>query len=104
MISVILSPLKLHSDKIAEYRIVSKIIERRRLKNGLSVLVVDGVELTRLELDDNLHQESNHKQVVDDGQRVLKEQGANVLDIMLMDIQMPIITGYETTRSMPGKG
>ncbi|MDH5356082.1 MAG: ATP-binding protein [Gammaproteobacteria bacterium] len=68
---------------------------------GLRVLAAEDVEINRLILEDMLQQEGATVVFAEDGQQAidcLKEIGADNIDVILMDIQMPVMDGYEATR------
>lgn len=71
--------------------------------NGLSVLLVEdnavNVEIARAILDDIHidHEEAlNGQEAID----MLQDRGAGYYDVVLMDIQMPIMNGYEASRAI----
>ncbi|MDH5353408.1 MAG: ATP-binding protein [Gammaproteobacteria bacterium] len=71
-----------------------------RLK-GLRVLVAEDVEINQLIIEDILEQEGAVVTIVENGQQAiecLEERGINDIDIVLMDVQMPVMDGYEATR------
>ena len=68
---------------------------------GLRLLVVDDVELNRTILMEMLHSQGAQCQQADSGAQalaLLDAQGAQAFDAVLMDVQMPGMDGYETTR------
>ncbi|MBN4063742.1 PAS domain S-box protein [Cardiobacterium sp. AH-315-I02] len=70
---------------------------------GINILVAEDIEVNRLVLDDMLIQEGAHVSFVKNGQQILdllEEQGANTFDIVLMDIQMPVMDGHEATQKL----
>ncbi|MDZ7655368.1 MAG: response regulator [Sulfurimicrobium sp.] len=72
----------------------------RRLA-GLSVLAADDVEINRLILEDLLSHEGAHVVFASDGLQALEcleEAGVSAFDVVLMDVQMPRMDGFETTR------
>lgn len=74
----------------------------RRLA-GLRVLAVEDVEVNRLILEDMLVHEGAQVQFADNGKEALtqlEEAGVSAFDIVLMDIQMPVMDGYEAARLM----
>jgi len=71
----------------------------RRLA-GLRVLAAEDVEVNRLVLADLLDQEGAHVLFAENGRQaieLLQEQGVNSFDVVLMDIQMPVMDGYTAT-------
>lgn len=71
--------------------------------NGVRVLAADDVELNRLVLDDMLVQEGAQVVFAENGQQVLQrlqELGASAIDVVLMDIQMPVMDGYRATQKL----
>lgn len=69
--------------------------------HGINILVAEDIEINRLVLDDMLMQEGAHVSFAENGQRaldLLEEEGANNFDVVLMDIQMPVMDGHEATQ------
>jgi CheY-like chemotaxis protein len=67
------------------------------------VLVVDDNELNRLVLEEMLEREGASATLAEDGvsaMESLMRHGSGGFDIVLMDVQMPGMDGYETTRLM----
>lgn len=70
---------------------------------GINILAAEDVELNRMVLQDMLDLEGANVIFGNDGQQalnLLKEAKDNTFDIVLMDIQMPIMDGYEATQEM----
>jgi PAS domain S-box-containing protein len=68
---------------------------------GISVLVAEDVELNRIVLEDLLTHEGAQVVFAENGQQALdrlEETGYSEFDLVLMDIQMPVMDGYQTTR------
>ena len=68
---------------------------------GIRVLVAEDVEVNRIVLADLMEQEGAQLQFAENGQQALEaieRQDANALDVVLMDVQMPIMDGYDATR------
>jgi hemerythrin-like metal-binding protein/PAS domain S-box-containing protein len=74
----------------------------RRLA-GLRVLAAEDVSVNRLILEDVLAQEGASVVFAENGAQVLEvlgQRGAEAFDVVLMDIQMPVMDGYEATRRL----
>lgn len=74
----------------------------RRL-SGLRILAADDVELNRLVLEDLLVYEGATVIFAENGRQALdrlEEVGYAAIDAVLMDIQMPIMDGYQATRKI----
>lgn len=68
---------------------------------GMRILAVEDVEMNRVILEDLLEYEGAHVIFAEDGQQAidrLEEHGVTSFDLVLMDIQMPVMDGYEATR------
>ncbi len=66
-----------------------------------SVLAAEDVEVNRLILEDLLVQEGARVVFAENGQQAierLEEAGADAFDVVLMDIQMPVMDGFSATR------
>ncbi|MGE5492640.1 MAG: Cache 3/Cache 2 fusion domain-containing protein [Actinomycetota bacterium] len=74
----------------------------RRLE-GLSILVAEDNEINQLVLQENLAEEGARVLLAGTGREAVDrvaEQGRDAFDLVLMDIQMPDMDGYEATREI----
>ncbi|RLJ17882.1 hypothetical protein DJ030_12815 [bacterium endosymbiont of Escarpia laminata] len=72
----------------------------QRLK-GVRLLAAEDIEVNRLILADLFDQEGAEVVFAEHGQQaldLLQEQGEDAFDVVLMDIQMPVMGGYEATQ------
>lgn len=70
---------------------------------GIAVLAAEDNEVNRLVLKEMLEAEGAELTCLENGQEAveqLAQSGAGVYDIVLTDIQMPVMDGYETTRAI----
>jgi PAS domain S-box-containing protein len=68
---------------------------------GLAILVAEDNEINRCLLEENLRSSGARPALAEDGWeavRRVREDGADAYDLVLMDIQMPELDGYEATR------
>jgi|GEM_PF-1824911 len=68
---------------------------------GLRILIAEDVEINRIIVEDILSAEGARLTFAHDGQQALErieQAGAEAFDVVLMDIQMPVMDGYEATR------
>ncbi len=68
--------------------------------NGVRILAAEDVEANRFILEDLLDCEGAVVTFAHDGQQavdLLTEKGASAFDVVLMDVQMPVMDGYEAT-------
>jgi CheY-like chemotaxis protein len=77
-----------------------RFIERpaSRFFAGFRILVVDDIALNRLIADELLRSEGAEVTVASSGVEALDLLSRAVFDLILMDLQMPGMDGYETTR------
>ncbi len=71
--------------------------------DGISVLAAEDVEVNRLILEDLLVHEGARVVFAENGQQAierLEEAGVGAFDVVLMDIQMPVMDGFAATRQM----
>ena len=67
---------------------------------GLRVLAAEDVDINQLILEDLLVSEGATVVFANNGQKaldILQQQGVESFDVVLMDIQMPVMNGYEAT-------
>jgi signal transduction histidine kinase/DNA-binding response OmpR family regulator len=70
---------------------------------GLRLLVAEDAEINQLVLQELLTAEGAEVVTVGDGRQALErvaDQGLAAFDLVLMDIQMPVMDGYEATRRL----
>ena len=69
--------------------------------NNLRILAAEDIEINRFILQDILEHEGASVVFAENGQLVLdqlEQHGASSFDVVLMDVQMPVMDGYEATR------
>ncbi len=71
-----------------------------RSGNQLHVLVVDDIEASRSELAALVRQAGHHAIEANSGARALQLVGEQAVDVVLLDLLMPDMNGYEATRSL----
>jgi signal transduction histidine kinase/DNA-binding NarL/FixJ family response regulator/HPt (histidine-containing phosphotransfer) domain-containing protein len=72
---------------------------------GLRLLAAEDVEVNRVILEDLLAHEGASVVFAGDGQQILdrlRDEGAAAFDAVLMDVQMPVMNGFEATRRLRG--
>ncbi len=68
---------------------------------GLRILIAEDVEINRIIVEDILSAEGARLTFAHDGQQAverIEQAGGEAFDVVLMDIQMPVMDGYEATR------
>lgn len=68
--------------------------------HGIRILIVEDNQLNRMVMEDMLTHAGASVMFAEHGRRaveLLSEQGAGSCDVVLMDIQMPVMDGYEAT-------
>ena len=70
---------------------------------SVRVLAAEDVEINRIVLEDIVVTEGATITSVENGQQAIdqiKQKGSDAFDIVLMDVQMPVVDGYEATREI----
>lgn len=70
---------------------------------GLRILAAEDNEVNQLVLEDNLASEGAEVTLAVNGQEAVervRQQGPKGFDVVLMDLQMPVMDGYEATRQI----
>ena len=99
-----LSETVLHSDSIIQQEENVKRQKSRRVNNhrrelsGCAILVVEDVAVNQLIAKEILQENGAVVTLADNGDMAIKELQTGEFDLVLMDIQMPIKDGYETTK------
>lgn len=90
--------LKFKADEIKEL----KVIEHPKLEinYGLKLLLADDDNINRMVLSRMLYERGFHVDVANDGQEALDLYNANEYDLILMDVQMPVMNGVEAMKKI----
>jgi signal transduction histidine kinase/CheY-like chemotaxis protein/HPt (histidine-containing phosphotransfer) domain-containing protein len=89
------SKIKLEQRKQAEYKVDGSTL------NGLRILIADDNEYNRIVAKDTLLLKAEVEiDEAENGEQVLKLLKKNNYDIILMDVQMPVMDGFEATRQI----
>jgi len=80
------------------HQIITRHLVKELSTKGISVLVVEDNILNQKLMVILLKQMGCEFDIANNGKEAVEKVGANVYDIILMDIQMPIMDGYEATR------
>jgi PAS domain S-box-containing protein len=78
--------------------VFSSLLHRRVPIQPLRILLVDDAEDNRLLIDIFLKDTSHQLVCVENGQLAVDEHKKNLYDLILMDVQMPVMDGYTATR------
>jgi signal transduction histidine kinase/DNA-binding NarL/FixJ family response regulator len=69
--------------------------------NGLRILIADDNEYNRMVVDETLHLVAKlHTELVVNGQEAVEAVEKNHYDLILMDVQMPVMNGTDATRKI----
>jgi CheY-like chemotaxis protein/anti-sigma regulatory factor (Ser/Thr protein kinase) len=100
--SVFTLKLPLQTTEPAILEDVQQVLSAQRLAT-LNILATEDVEVNRIILEDILVHEGARVVFAVNGQQaidLIKESGAKHFDVVLMDIQMPVMDGHEATRQI----
>ena len=69
-------------------------------RDGGRILVVDDNRLNRVKLQHDLHRQGFEVHQAEHGQQALELLRAGAYDVVLLDILMPVLDGYQTLAEM----
>ncbi len=106
---VINSPLLPHAKLVGKEALVysatqPRTLNRSRALTGLKVLLVEDSPDNQILITTYLRKEGAKIKVASDGLQGVEAALSGNYDVLLMDIQMPLLDGYEATRSLREKG
>ncbi|MDP1726055.1 MAG: response regulator [Bacteroidota bacterium] len=88
---------------LTEVRPESEIVEPVTDISHLKVLVVEDIELNQLLMQTLLDEIGSECDIADNGKIAIEKMKTKKYDIILMDLQMPEMNGFETTEYIRGK-
>ncbi len=91
--SLILSFNKTNEEMVSEYEIVELSSEKKEVK----VLVVEDIALNQLLMKTLLDDFGFEREIAENGRVAIEKLQSNVYDVVLMDLQMPEMNGFEAT-------
>jgi len=96
--------IKLEKGKTTDVPTETKVTHNEDLFAGRRILIVDDNEMNRLVASTVLLGYGPQVMIADNGEIALEMLDEEVYDIILMDIQMPVLNGYDTTRALRARG
>jgi PAS domain S-box-containing protein len=96
--------IKLEKGKTTDVPAETKITHKEDLFAGRKILIVDDNEMNRLVASTVLLAYGPQVMVAENGEIALDMLNEEAYDIVLMDIQMPVLNGYDTTKTLRAGG
>jgi len=96
--------IKLQKGQTADLPAEAKIIHDEDLFAGRKILIVDDNEMNRLVASTILLGYGPQVMIAENGKIALEMLEEEEYDIILMDIQMPLLNGYDTTKTLRKRG
>jgi len=96
--------IKLEKGKTDDVPAQTKIVQNEDLFAGRRILIVDDNEMNRLVASTVLLGYGPQVMIADDGAIALEMLEEEIYDVILMDIQMPVLDGYNTTKALRARG
>lgn len=96
--------IKLEKGKTNDVPAQNKIVHNEDLFAGRRILIVDDNEMNRLVASTVLLGYGPQVMIADDGAIALEMLEEEIYDVILMDIQMPVLDGYDTTKALRARG
>lgn len=96
--------IKLEKGKTADVPAEEKITHNEDLFAGRKILIVDDNEMNRLVASTILLGYGPQIMIAENGEIALEMLKEEAYDIILMDIQMPVLNGYDTTKTLRSGG
>ncbi len=96
--------IKLEKGKTTDVPTETKISHNEDLFAGRKILIVDDNEMNRLVASTVLLGYGPQVMIAENGEIALDMLNEEAYDIILMDIQMPVLNGYDTTKTLRAGG
>ncbi|WP_175634356.1 ATP-binding protein [Pedobacter ghigonis] len=96
--------IKLEKGKTTDVPAETKVTHNEDLFAGRKILIVDDNEMNRLVASTVLLGYGPQVMIAENGEIALKMLNEEAYDIILMDIQMPVLNGYDTTKALRAGG
>ncbi|RQO77888.1 hypothetical protein DBR40_07945 [Pedobacter sp. KBW01] len=96
--------IKLEKGKTTDVPTETKVTHNEDLFAGRKILIVDDNEMNRLVASTVLLGYGPQVMIAENGEIALDMLNEEPYDIILMDIQMPVLNGYDTTKALRARG
>ncbi|MNK58420.1 Sensory/regulatory protein RpfC [compost metagenome] len=96
--------IKLEKGKTTDVPAETKVTHNEDLFAGRKILIVDDNEMNRLVASTVLLGYGPQVMIAENGEIALEMLNEEAYDIILMDIQMPVLNGYDTTKALRAGG
>lgn len=95
-------PVKIQQNEVIESKIIPKSRETEVHLEGSRILLVEDYPVNQIVAKKHLEMDRHYVTVAENGQEAVELSKENQFDLILMDLQMPIMDGFKATKIIRG--